>query len=341
MRAALYYGENDLRVEDVPKPRIGYGELLVKVRACGVCGTDLMHWYQRPKAPLVLGHEIAGDVEQVGEGVEKLKVGDRVFVHHHVACFVCHYCIHGDYTLCDGFGKTHVYPGGFAEYVCVPRANAEGDTLYIPASMTYEAATLIEPTACCIRGMAKTNLRPEDTLLVIGAGSIGLTYIQLGKRVAGINRVIVSEIIPERIETALSFGADLAIDPSTDRLSEAVARETHGRGADAAVVTVGSAQAIESAMESIRRGGTVVVFAPPKPEERITLNPSRLFFSEVKLVSSYSCSHLETRQARELIAEGTLEAERLITHRFKLTQISEAIKAASDKRALKVVVLPW
>ena len=340
MKAAVYYGENDFRVEDVPKPEIGHGELLVKVRACGVCGTDLTHWYQKPKAPLVLGHEIAGDVQQVGEGVEKFRLGDRVFVHHHVACFACHYCVHGDYTLCDGFRKTHVHPGGFAEYVRVPRPNAEGDTLKMPSSMTYEAATLIEPTACCIRGLAKTSLRPGDSLLVVGAGSIGLTYVQLGKRVAGISRVIVSEIVPKRAQTALSFGADVAVGPSTQTLSEAVARATEGRGADAAVVTVGSAQAIESAVESVRRGGTVVVFAPPSPDERITLNPSKLFFSEVKLASSYSCSHLETRQARDLIAAGVVEAERLITHRFKLGQISEAMKAASSREALKVVVLP-
>lgn len=340
MKAAVYHGENDFRVEDMPRPQIGYGELLVRVRACGVCGTDLMHWYQKPKAPLVLGHEIAGDVEQVGDGVEELKPGDRVFVHHHVACFLCHYCLHGDYTLCERFGKTHVDPGGFAEYVRVPRANAEGDTLKIPGSMTYEAATLIEPTACCIRGLAKTNLKEGDDLLVVGAGSIGLTFVQLGKRVTGVRRVVVSEFIPDRIQAALSFGADVAVDPSTGKLCDAVAKATEGRGADAAVVTAGSAEAIESAVESVRRGGTVVVFAPPRPRERITLDPSKLFFSEVRLVSSYSCSHVETRQARDLMADGTLQVERLITHRFKLAEISEAVRAASSKQALKVVVLP-
>lgn len=340
MKAAVYYGENDFRVEDVPKPEIGHGELLVKVRACGVCGTDLTHWYQKPKAPLVLGHEIAGDVEQVGEGVERLRAGDRVFVHHHVACFACHYCTHGDYTLCNGFRKSNVHPGGFAEYVRVPRPNAEGDTLNIPGSMTYEVATLIEPTACCIRGLAKTNLRPEDSLLIVGAGPIGLTYVQLGKRLAGTSQVIVSEIVRRRAQIALGFGADVAVNPYTERLSEAVSRATEGRGADAAVVTVGSARAIESAVESVRRGGSVVVFAPPSPDEMITLNPSKLFFSEVKLVSSYSCSHLETRQACDLIEAGVVKADSLITHRFKLAQISEAMNAASSKDALKVVVLP-
>jgi L-iditol 2-dehydrogenase len=170
MKAAVYHSLDNIKVEDVPKPEISQDEILVKTKACGICGSDLMEWYLRSRAPLVLGHEPAGIISEVGDKVEDFRVGDRVFVHHHVACLKCHYCIRGNYTMCERFGKTHIVPGGFAEYFRVPAPNLQIDTLEIPNSFSFEEATLIEPVACCIRALRKYSVQPSDVVAIIGAG---------------------------------------------------------------------------------------------------------------------------------------------------------------------------
>ena len=178
MKAAIYYNNNDVRVENVPIPQINWGEILVEVRTCGVCGSDVLEWYRKPEAPLSLGHELSGVVSAVGKGVKNVKEGERVFIHHHVPCYTCHHCLRGNYTMCDSYRKTHFDPGGFAQYVRVPRINVERGIIKIPDTLSFEEASLIEPVSCCLRGIQRTNLQPGDTVLVIGTGFIGLAYIQ-------------------------------------------------------------------------------------------------------------------------------------------------------------------
>jgi len=339
MKAAVYYSSEDIRVEDVSKPKIGPDEILVEMKACGVCGSDLMDWYLTDRAPLVLGHEPAGVVAKVGEKVRDYQLGDRVFVHHHVACLTCHYCIHGDYTLCSKFHQTHIEPGGFAQYFRVPAPNLQIDTLRIPDELSFEEATLIEPVACCVRALSKCRIHPGDTVTVIGAGPAGIVHTVLSKKM-GASQVLVADFLDYRLRFAEKFGADLVINPQREGFVDRVKEATDGRGSDLVVVTAPNVQAYSSGIEACRKGGTLCVFAPTSPEKILAISPNKLFFNEIKLIPSYSTSHVETRVALELIRSGVVNARALITHRFPLTRTTEAFKvAAKSKECLKVVVL--
>jgi len=338
LKVAVYYSQDDVRYEEAPKPEIGPGDLLMKMKACGVCGSDLMEWYLEERAPLVIGHEPTGVVVEVGARVEGFQIGDRIFAHHHVPCLTCYYCNHGDYTLCEQFTKTHLEPGGFAEYVRVPEPNVKVDTLKIPASLSFEEATLIEPVACCIRGITKCNFRVGDTLLIIGAGPVGLILIQLATLI-GASKIIVSDLVGYRRKAALDFGADTVLDPKEVELLEVVKGETDGRGADVVIVTAPTKKAVYEGFEACRRGGVLFLFAPTPPDVKVEVSPNRIFFDEVKILSSYSASHIETRKALRLISSGRLRTKELISHEFPLRRTGEAIRlAARSKECLKVII---
>ena len=339
LKAAIYYNLDDIRIEDVPKPKPGRDEITVEMKACGICGSDLMDWYLRSRAPLVLGHEPAGVVADTGPNVEAFERGDRVFVHHHVACLTCYYCIHGDYTVCERFGRTHIYPGGFAEYFKVPAENLRIDTFKIPENVSFEEATLIEPIACCIRAQNKLGIQAGDTIGIIGAGPSGIIHLLLAK-ISGASRVIISDLVDYRLRMAEKFGADLAVNPRHENLVDAVKEATDGRGVDVVIVTAPVKEALTDGMKICRRGGTICLFAPTRPNEYARVSPHRLFFSEITLIPSYSTSHVETRIALRLISSGRIPARDLITHRFPLSRTAEAFqKAAKSKECLKVVVL--
>lgn len=338
MKVAVYYSLDDVRVEDWPKPRVGPGEMLVEMRACGICGSDLMEWYLRDRAPLVLGHEPAGVVVEVGEGVEKFRPGDRVFVHHHVGCLSCHYCTHGDFTECETFRRTHLDPGAFAEYFRVPQPNLQHDSLKLPRSISYEEATLIEPTACCIMAINKCKIMPGDTVAVVGAGPAGVILALLA-RYRGASTVVISDFVEYRLERARELGVDVAVNPARESFVDAVRAESDGRGADLVIVTAPSIQAIKVGMEACRRGGQVMLFAPTSPEETLEISPHKLFFNQISLLTSYSTSHVETRMALNMIKAGRIPAEKIITHKFPLEKVGEAMRlAARSKECLKVIV---
>jgi len=338
MKTAVYYSLDDIKVEEMAKPRISQNEILVKMRACGVCGSDLMEWYLKSRAPLVLGHEPAGIIVEAGNKVKDFKVGDRVFVHHHVACLTCHYCIRGNYTMCEQFGKTHIIPGGFAEYFRVPSPNLQIDTLRIPANLSFEEATLIEPVACSIRAMRKCNIQQSDVIAIIGAGPSGIINIMLLKN-SNASKIIVSDVIDYRLKVAERFGADLTINSKKEDFVEKLKSATAGRGADLVIVTAPSVEAFSEGMEVCRRGGTLCLFAPTSPEVQARISPHRLFFSEIAIIPSYSTSHVETKMALEMINSGKVKARELVTHCFPLTQIQDAFKtAAESKECLKVVI---
>ena len=339
MKAAVYYSLDDIRIEDVPTSEIKPDEILVEMKACGICGSDLMEWYLKGRAPLVLGHEPAGIVVKTGRKVKNFELGDRVFAHHHVACLTCHYCLRGAYTMCGKFSQTHIHPGGFAEYFRVPAPNLQIDTLKIPDHLSFEEATLIEPIACCIRALNKCNVQPRDTVVIIGDGPSGIIHAMLS-RTLGASQIIVSGHHRYRLEAAKRVGADLTIDPRSEDFAEGVKEATNGRGADIVIVTAPNIEALSTGMNVCRRGGTVCVFASTPPGEHMRIRPHRLFFSEIKVVPSYSTSHIETRMALKLISSGRIKAKDLITHRFPLSHISDAFKtAAKSKECLKVVVL--
>jgi L-iditol 2-dehydrogenase len=338
MKAAVYYGQQDIRIEEMSTPEIGDDEVLVQMKACGVCGSDLMDWYLKTRVPMVLGHEPAGIVAKKGKKVQNFSVGDRVFVHHHVACLTCHYCLHGDYTLCKQFHETNIKPGGFSEYFKVPAPNVQIDTLKIPEQLSYEEATLIEPVACCIRAIKKCNIQTGDTVAVIGAGATGLIHTALSK-IFGAKKTVVSDLVEFRLRLAEQSGADITVNPKNEDLMETVKAATDGRGVDIAVVTAPNLEAYQAGINMCRKGGKLCVFAPTDPEKHLQISPKELFFSELQIIPSYSTSHLETRTALELLETKRMDVKPLITHRYTLKQTAQAFKTAlKTKESLKVII---
>lgn len=339
MKAAVYHSQQDIRLEETPIPEIGEDEALVEMKACGICGSDLMGWYLKNRAPLVLGHEPTGTVLKAGNKVKRFSVGDRVFVHHHVACLTCHYCIHGDYTLCEQFHKTHIDPGGLAEYFRVPAPNLQIDTLKIPETLSFEEATFIEPIGCCIRALRKSGVQAGDTVAVIGAGTTGIIHTSLAK-IFGATKTIVSDLIDYRLQMAKTSGADVTVNPENEDLEQIVKAETDGIGADLVVVTAPNIEAYKAGLSVCRKGGKLCVFAPTSPRKYLQITPKELFFSEIQIIPSYSTSHLETRTALELLKTGRINVKELITHRFRLAEAAKAFKTALEsKESLKVMVL--
>lgn len=339
MKAAVYYGRGDIRIEKVPTPTIGDREILVAMKACGVCGSDLMDWYLKPRAPLTLGHEPAGTVAKRGRKVKSVSVGDRVFVHHHVPCMTCHYCLNGDYTLCRQFHETNLEPGGFAEFFKVPAPNLQTDTLRIPEGLSFEEATFVEPVGCCVRALKKCNLKQGDSIVIIGAGPTGLIHSALSK-VYGASVTIVSDLIESRLNQARRFGADYVMDPRKEDLVEVVEANTDGRGADIAIVTAPSPEAYRAGMAASRKGGKLCVFAPTDPGSYLRVSPKDLFFRELQIIPSYSASHLETREALRLIESRRLRVRELITHTYRLEETAKAFATAREsEESLKVMVL--
>ncbi len=338
MRVARYYGPGKVRVEEMPVPSPGPGEVLVRVRACGICGSDTLDWYLQRRAPLVPGHEPAGDVVAVGPGVRKFRPGDRVFVHHHVPCFACHYCRRGHHTLCAEFHRTRIEPGGFAEYIRVPAPNVEKDVWKLPESLSYEEATLIEPLACALRAWERLRVFPDDTAAVIGCGVSGLLLIMAG-RLYPVGRIFGVDPVESRRRAAVEAGALDAFPP--DGPGDAVRARNRGRGADLVIVATGNPAGVKLAFDLVEAGGTILLYAPTDPDVELPVRPHRLFFDEITLVASYSATPLETGPALDLIAAGRVPTGRLITHRLPLEQTADGlrlVRQAAD--SLKVVILP-
>ena len=335
----MYYGQHDIRIEDMPRPEIGENEALVAMKACGLCGSDLMDWYLSSRVPLVPGHEPAGILVEKGSKVKTFEARDRIFVHHHVACLRCHYCLHRDYTLCKQFHETNIKPGGFAEYFKVPAPNLGTDTLKIPKAISFDEATLVEPVGCCLRALKKCNIQKGDTIAVIGAGATGIIHTALSK-ILGAEKTIVSDLIEFRLNAAKKFGADVVVDVKSEDLAEVVKAETDGRGVDIAIVTAPSLEAYVAGLNVCRKGGKLCAFAPTDPGKYLQISPKDLFFKEIQIIPSYSASHLETREALELIASRRLNVKALITHRYRLADVGKAFKTALEsKESLKVIIV--
>lgn len=339
MRAVEYHANNDVRVVDLPIPEIGPGELLLQLQACGICASDVMEWYMKPRAPLYPGHEPVGTIIALGESVHQFATGQRVFVHHHVPCMVCHFCQRGAFSQCATFRATRLYPGGLAEYIRVPAPNVERDVLPLPDDLSFESATLIEPLACCLRGIERAGIRPGDTVCILGAGSNGLMLAQLARQ-RGATRVIIVDPIAYRRAHALEIGLDLALDASTD-LPDQLLAANQGRKPDVVIVTPSHIVAMQQGLTLVGPGGTVLLFAPPPPAEILPVSANSLFFQEITLCTSYSAGPYETRLALETLHAGRIRAESVITHRFSLNDAPQAFKlVAHPGEALKVVITP-
>ncbi|MBN2324987.1 MAG: zinc-dependent dehydrogenase [Spirochaetes bacterium] len=337
-KAARYYGGSDIRIETVELPEIKEGEIKVRVKACGICGSDISDWYMEPRVPTYFGHEPSGDVVEVGKNVKGLKEGDRVFAHHHVPCFVCHYCRRGYYTLCRTFKESAFFPGGFADHIVVPKLNVERDTLLLPEGMSHDEGTLIEPVACCIKGIKRANIHIGDAIAVIGAGFMGLVHVQLA-RMFGAGKVIVVDSVPYRLEKAKELGSDHTINFKEEEVAGKFKDLNEGRGADVVILCTGQINALQEAMATAEKGSTVYIFAPFTPDVFFPIDLNRFFFSEFTVYTSYSASPIETREALTLISGKRIDTKKLITHRYPLERIGEALELVKTaKESLKVIV---
>jgi L-iditol 2-dehydrogenase len=339
MRVAMYYNNSDLRLEELPVPKIGPGELLIRTRASGICGSDLMEWYRVKKAPLVLGHEIAGEVVEAGEGADSFKIGDRVFSSHHVPCGQCRYCSGGHQSVCELLRTTHFDPGGFSEYIRVPKINVELGTYRLPAEMTFDEGSFIEPLACVARAQRFAKVTAGHAVLVIGSGISGLLHIQLA-RARGAARIVATDVSEFRLNAARNFGADAAIYGSED--VPARFRELNdGRLADVVIVCTGAMPAIRQAVKSVDRGGTLLFFAPTAAGVDVPIPLFDFWRDEISVVTSYAGSGADLLESIDLIATRKVRVAEMITHRLPLAQTGRGFQlTASGQDSIKVIIDP-
>ena len=340
MRVGMYYSNRDVRLEEIPVPQIGPGELLIRIEASGICGSDVLEWYRRDKVPLVLGHEIAGEVVEAGGGVEQYKKGDRVSASHHVPCNTCRYCLKGHHTVCDTLRQTHFDPGGFAEYVRLPAINVDRGVYLLPDEVSFEEATFIEPLACVFRSLRMARFQPGGTVLIMGCGIAGLLHIQSAKAL-GAGRIVATDIVESRLEAARRCGADVVLH-AKENVPSRVREVNDGWLADLVLVCTGAKSAQLQGMESVERGGTVLFFAPTDPGVTVPLSINDLFFrNDITLTTSYAGSPGDHVEALELIRLGRLRVKEMITHRFGLADIGEAFRLVAEARdSLKVIIEP-
>jgi L-iditol 2-dehydrogenase len=339
MRVAMYYNNKDIRIEDIPKPKIGPHESLVKAMACGICGSDVMEWYRIRKAPRVLGHEMTGGIVEVGENVKNFKIGDRVFVSHHVPCNTCRYCLSGQHTACETLHTTNFDPGGFAEYIRVPQINVDRGTFLLPDEISFEDGTFIEPLGCVLRGQRRADLQPSHTVLVIGSGISGLLHIQLA-RVLGAARVIATDISKYRLKAARRFGADAVIQAEED-VPARVRQVNENRLADRVIVSTGAPSALTQALKSVDRAGTILYFAPTEPSIEIPIPFNYFWSNQITLTTSYAASPADIATAIELIRARSVDVHHMITHRLSLAEAGLGFELVAEaKKSIKVIIEP-
>jgi L-iditol 2-dehydrogenase len=339
MRVAVYYNNRDIRIEERPIPEIGPRELLVRVVASGICGSDVMEWYRIKKAPLVLGHEIAGKVEKIGAEVQGYNIGDRVFVSHHVPCNTCRYCRTGQHTVCQTLHSTNFDPGGFAEFLRVPPINVDRGTFILPDDVSFDEGTFVEPLACVLRGQRIAGVKPDKTVAVLGSGISGILHIALA-RSAGIQRIIATDTHDSRLEKAEIFGAT-SVFHADDDVPEQIRQANDGRLADVVIVCAGALQALQQALSCVDRGGTVLFFATPPPGEEMNVPVNDFWRNGITLVPSYAGAPADCAAALDLLAGKDVPVADMITHHLPLEEIAEGFRLVlRGRESLKVIIQP-
>jgi len=339
MRVAMYYNNRDVRSEEVPKPKIGPGEFLMKVMASGICGSDVLEWYRVKTAPRVLGHEATGEIVEVGKGVKRYKVGDKVFVSHHVPCGTCRYCERGHETACETLHTTNYDPGGFAEYIRVPKINAERGVYSLPKNVSFEEGTFIEPLGCVVRGQRLARVGAGDTVLVLGSGISGLLHVQLA-RLKGAERVIATDISEYRLKAAKKFGADAVIN-AREEIPKKLREINDGRLADRVMVCTGAPSASEQALQCVDRGGAILFFTVPGLGADVQIPFTELWRNEISMMTSYGAAPNDLKEALKLLSERRINIRDMITHRLGLTEVGLGFKLVAEaKDSLKVIIEP-
>jgi L-iditol 2-dehydrogenase len=338
-RVAVYFRNDELRIEERPVPNIGPGEILMRIEASGICGSDVMEWYRVKKAPLVLGHEVAGVVEEVGDGVSKFKKGDRITAAHHVPCNTCKYCLNGQYSVCDTLRSTNFDPGGFAQYARLPAINVDRGTFPLGDNVSFEAGTFAEPLACVLRGQRIAGLKPGDSVLVIGSGISGLLHI-MAARALGAGRILAADISQFRLDAARRMGADGAF-VSDGSLPEKTKKANGGLGADLVIACTAAPPAINASFRCADRGGRILFFAPGMPGETFPFPLYELWKDGVNIFFSYAGPPADTTRALELLRQRRVDVVPMITHRLGLAETGKGFKLmAQAGDSLKVIIEP-
>jgi len=335
MKVSYWYNNKDIRIEEVPTPKPGPKEILVKVMSCGICGSDIVEWYRLPRAPLVQGHEIGAEVVGVGDSVAKYKLGDRVFIVPKVPCMECYYCQNGYYPQCSEV-KVRL-PGGFAEYILVPEILVERGTYLLPENITHDQSTFIEPLACVVRAQRLAGVKAGQTVMVAGCGMSGLLHVKLAK--AKNCTVIATDINRKRLEFAERIGADITID-AAGNVPERFAAESDKK-ADVVMLCTSAGSAVEQAWRCVDKGGAIVFFAVPGPDEEVAVPVNYFWTKEIRILTSYYCGPPDIDDALELIESGKIGVDDMITHKLPLRDIVKGFQLVIDgKESIKVIIKP-
>ena len=335
MKVAKWYNNNDIRIENMPKPKPGRNEILVKVISCGICGSDTVEWYRLPRAPLIPGHEFGAEVVETGGSVTEFKPGDRVFVAPKVPCMNCYYCKKGHHPVCSNVADR--LPGGFAEYVLVPASIVTYGTYILPDTISYDQSTFIEPLACVVRAQNLSAIQEEQTVLVIGCGMSGLLHVKLGK--AKNCKIIATDINAQKLVYAERAGADVTIDAGENVPEILLAR--NGRKADVVILCAAALSAVEQAWNSVDKGGTIVFFTVPAPDKKVEIPLNYFWTREVKILTSYYCGPPDILEAIQLLQKGTIIVDDLITHKLPLDDIVKGYQLVIEgKESIKVIITP-
>jgi L-iditol 2-dehydrogenase len=335
MKVSVWYSNADIRIEEKPRPQPGDKEMLVKVIACGICGSDIVEWYRSPRAPLVQGHEIGAEVIEVGRSITKYKPGDRVFIAPKVPCMQCNYCKNGHFAVCSNVSER--LPGGFAEYVLVPQALVERGTYLLPQNMNYDQSTFIEPLACVVRAQQLAAVNKNQTVMLMGSGMSGLLHLKLAK--AKQCRVIATDKNPKRLEFAERMGADITIDAATN-VPERLVVENR-RLADVVILCTSAVEAVDQAWKCVDKGGVIVFFAVPGPGKKISIPINDFWTRETKIITSYYCGPPDIEAAINLIETETITVDDMITARLPLQDVAKGFQMVMEgKASLKVIIKP-
>jgi L-iditol 2-dehydrogenase len=335
MKVSIWHNNKDIKIEEIPTPKPGPQEMLVKVHSCGICGSDIVEWYRLPRAPLVQGHEIGAEVVEVGKSIKNYRPGDRLMIAPKAPCLSCYYCKNGHYPVCPNVKER--LPGGFAQFILVPKVLVEKGTYRLPDSITYDQSTFIEPLACVVRSLNLAGIKKGRTILVMGCGMSGLLHVKLAKTKKW--TIIATDINKTRLEFAAKIGADQVFDASEnvpDRLTAEL-----GRKADVVVLSTSALSAIDQAWKCVDKGGCIVFFAVPGPEKQVTVPINDFWTKEIKILTSYYCGPPDITEAIKLLEAGTIEVDDMITHRLPLKDIEKGFRLVIEgQESIKVIIRP-
>ena len=340
MKAAFVKNDSKISIEDVETPNLGSGDILVQMQSCGICGSDLEKVFGKYGQPSMrLGHEPAGIISAVGSNVTEFKKDDRVFTHHHVPCYSCHFCKHGNETMCPKYYETNLSPCGLAEEYLVPEWNVNhGGVLKIPDSMSFDEAAMIEPLACCVRSWKKISYAKGNSSLVLGVGPTGMMHVMLSKAF-GFEKIFCLDVNDFRLNYAKKFDVSDAINSMDSDRKKKILSETSNRGVDVAIVATSNINAVEDAIDLVRKGGTVMMFGVPSQDAKLLLDFSKVYSKEITLLTSYAASDTDTKEALNLISSSQVDVKKLITHKYPILDTQKAFDHAhSGSDAMKIII---